>query len=127
MTSNRGGLRNQVGLCHFLNYEEEQSLDILRAVTGWDLTPEELVQTAHRGITLARLFNVREGFGREDDALPLRFHEDLPMHKGLTEEQIAEIVQAYYVEQGWDPETGVPTHATVEALGISDDAAGILL
>jgi aldehyde:ferredoxin oxidoreductase len=126
-TGNRGGLRNQVGLCHFLNFEDEQSLHILRAVTGWDLTPEELVETAHRGLTLARLFNVREGFGREDDDLPLRFHEDLPMHKGLTDEEIAAVVEAYYVEQGWDPETGVPTEDTVDALGIRKDAAGMHL
>ncbi len=126
-TSNRGGLRNQVGLCHFLNYDAEQALDILRAVTGWDLTPAELVDTAHRGLTLARLFNVREGFGREDDVLPLRFHEDLPMHKGLTEQQIAEIVEAYYAEQGWDAATGVPTEETVTALQLEEDAAGIAL
>jgi aldehyde:ferredoxin oxidoreductase len=124
-TSNRGGLRNQVGLCHFLNYEEEQSLQILRAVTGWDLTPEELVSTAHRGLTLARLFNVREGFGRDDDALPRRFHEDLPMHKGLTDEQIGEIVRDYYLEQGWDPETGVPTAETIRALEIEEDAGAL--
>ena len=27
----------------------------------------------HRGLTLARLFNLREGFGRADDRLPARF------------------------------------------------------
>src|SRR5216684_3080564 len=39
-TSNRNGLRNQIGLCHFLAYEDDQSLTILRAVTGWDITAE---------------------------------------------------------------------------------------
>jgi aldehyde:ferredoxin oxidoreductase len=122
-TSNRGGLNNQVGLCHFLAYSDEQALDILRGVTGWDLTAEELVTTAHRGLTLARLFNLREGFGREDDVLPRRFHEDLPMHKGLTDEQLSEIVRNYYVEQGWDPETGVPAVETIHLLDIEEDAA----
>src|SRR5581483_8495757 len=51
----KNGLRNQVGLCHFLGYDDDQSLDILRALTGWDLTPEELLATAQRGLTLARL------------------------------------------------------------------------
>jgi aldehyde:ferredoxin oxidoreductase len=122
-TSNRGGLNNQVGLCHFLAYSDEQALEILRGVTGWDLTADELVTTAHRGLTLARLFNLREGFGREDDVLPRRFHEDLPMHKGLSDEQLGEIVRAYYVEQGWDPDTGVPTAETVRTLEIEEDAA----
>jgi aldehyde:ferredoxin oxidoreductase len=121
-TSDRNGLRNQVGLCHFLAYEDDQSLDILKAVTGWDITPEEMVQTAHRGLTLARLYNMREGFTRADDALPKRFSDDLPKHKGLTKEQLDELVTAYYVEQGWDAQTGTPLPETIRALEIEDDA-----
>ena len=74
-TSNRNGLRNQVGLCHFLAYDDQQSLDILNAVTGWGVTPEEMVTQAHRGLTLARLYNLREGMSRADDRLPARFAE----------------------------------------------------
>ena len=83
-TGNRNGLRNQIGLCHFLAYEDDQSLTILKAVTGWDITPEEMVTTAHRGLTLARLFNLREGIGRADDRLPARFTDPLPKHAGFT-------------------------------------------
>jgi aldehyde:ferredoxin oxidoreductase len=122
-TSNRFGLRNQVGLCHFLAYDDDQALEILKGVTGWDLTPEDLVEMAHRGLTLARLFNLREGFGRDDDVLPKRFHEDLPKHKGLTDEQLGDIVRDYYVEQGWNAETGVPTEETIKALRLEEDAA----
>ena len=122
-TGNRNGLRNQIGLCHFLAYEDDQSLAILRAVTGWDMTPEEMVTTAHRGLTLARLFNLREGFGRDDDRLPPRFSAPLPRHAGLSREQQDEIVTDYYVEQGWDPTTGVPTAETIRALEIEADAA----
>jgi aldehyde:ferredoxin oxidoreductase len=122
-TGNANGLRNQTGLCFFLAYNEEQTLQILRAVTGWEITPEEMVATAHRGLTLARLFNLREGFSRADDTLPPRFREELPKHKGLTDEQLGEIVRDYYVEQGWDSETGVPTPETIRELQIEDDAA----
>jgi aldehyde:ferredoxin oxidoreductase len=122
-TSNRNGLRNQVGLCHFLAYEDEQALAILKAVTGWDVTPEEMVTTAHRGLTLARLFNLREGFGRADDRLPARFSDPLPKHAGLSREQQDKIVTDYYVEQGWDPETGAPTAETIRGLEIEVDAA----
>jgi len=125
-TGNRNGLRNQVGLCHFLAYDDEQALAILKSVTGWDLTAEELVATAHRGLTLARLFNLREGFGRADDRLPPRFSDPLPKHAGLTREQQEQIVTDYYVEQGWDAETGVPTAETIRALGIAEDAARAL-
>jgi aldehyde:ferredoxin oxidoreductase len=122
-TGNRNGLRNQVGLCHFLAYEDDQTLTILKAVTGWDITPEEMVTTAHRGLTLARLFNLREGFGRDTDRLPPRFSDPLPKHAGLSPEQQAKTVSDYYVEQGWDAQTGVPTTDTIRALQIEEDAA----
>jgi aldehyde:ferredoxin oxidoreductase len=122
-TGNRNGLRNQIGLCHFLAYEDEQSLTILRAVTGWDITPGEMISTAHRGLTLARLFNLREGIGRADDRLPSRFSDPLPKHAGFSSEQQEKIVTDYYVEQGWDSVTGVPTAATIRALDIEEDAA----
>ena len=32
-TKNAG--RNSIGLCHFLAYNNDQSLDLLNAVTGW--------------------------------------------------------------------------------------------
>jgi aldehyde:ferredoxin oxidoreductase len=122
-TEYRNGLRNQVALCHFLAYDDTQSLDIIKAVTGWDITPDEMATTARRGLTLARLFNLREGFTRADDRLPARFSEDLPKHKGLTAEQQGAIVVEYYVKQGWDPESGVPTRETIRALEIEADAA----
>jgi aldehyde:ferredoxin oxidoreductase len=122
-SGNRNGVRNQVGMCHFLAYEDDQILTILNSVTGWRATEEEVVETAHRGITLARLFNMREGFSRKDDRLPRRFSEDLPKHKGLTPEQQDKIVTDYYVEYGWDPATGTPTGDTIRRLGIEADAA----
>jgi aldehyde:ferredoxin oxidoreductase len=122
-TDYRNGLRNQVALCHFLAYDDAQSLDIIKAVTGWDITQDEMATTARRGLTLARLFNLREGFTRADDRLPARFSEDLPKHKGLTAEQQGAIVTEYYVKQGWDPEQGVPTTNTIKELEIEADAA----
>lgn len=122
-TGDKNGLRNQIGLCHFLAYDDDQSMEIIRAVTGWDITREEMVTTAHRGLTLARLFNLREGFTRADDTLPPRFRVDLPMHSGLTDAQLDAIVTDYYIEQGWDAETGIPTPETIQTLELVEDAA----
>jgi len=121
-TSNRNGLRNQIGLCHFLAYEDDQSLQIIKTVTGWDITPAEMVTTAHRGLTLARLFNLREGMSRADDRLPARFSDPLPKHAGFSREQQDKVVTDYYVEQGWDAKTGVPTAETIRALELEADA-----
>jgi aldehyde:ferredoxin oxidoreductase len=125
-TGNRNGHRNQVGLCHFLAYDDQQSLDILNAVTGWGATAEEVATQAHRGLTLARLYNLREGMSRADDRLPARFAEALPKHAGLTQAQLDAIVTDYYVEQGWDAGTGVPTAETIRALDLEADAARAL-
>jgi aldehyde:ferredoxin oxidoreductase len=121
-SGNRNGVRNQIGLCHFLAYEDDQTLTILNTVTGWNATQDEVVTTAHRGLTLARLYNLREGFTRADDRLPERFSEPLPKHAGLTREQQDKIVTDYYVEYGWDPQTGVPTQETIRRLEIEQDA-----
>ena len=126
-TETKNGLRNQVGMCHFLQYDDEQMIDIVNTVTGWGIDEAEVSTTAQRGHTLARLVNVRAGFTAADDRLPKRFQEGLPKHEGLSDEQQAEIVRDYYVELGWDAETGVPTAATVEALGIAEDAATVTL
>lgn len=125
-TGDKNGLRNQVGLCHFLAYDDDQTAQILNAVTGWGIGQAEMVTTAHRGLTLARLFNMREGLTRADDRLPKRFSEDLPKHQGLTGEQLDEIVTGYYIEQGWDPATGAPTPETIRALGLEADASGLV-
>ncbi|MBE0609868.1 MAG: aldehyde ferredoxin oxidoreductase family protein [Dehalococcoidia bacterium] len=125
-TGDKNGLRNQVGMCHFLAYDDDQTAQILNAVTGWGVDAAEMVATAHRGLTLARLFNMREGMTRADDRLPKRFSEDLPKHKGLAAEDLEKIVTDYYVEQGWDPATGAPTRETVRALGIAADAVGLV-
>jgi aldehyde:ferredoxin oxidoreductase len=122
-SGNRNGVRNQIALCHFLAYDDDQSLTILNTVTGWNATAEELVTMAHRGLTLARLFNLREGFTRADDRLPARFEEPLPKHPGFPRDAQEKIVTEYYIEYGWDPATGVPTTDTIRALEIEADAA----
>jgi hypothetical protein len=58
-SGNRNGLRNQIGLCHFLAYDDAQSLPS-KAVTAGTRRPRA-DDPAHRGLTLARLFNPREG------------------------------------------------------------------
>jgi aldehyde:ferredoxin oxidoreductase len=63
-SGNRNGVRNQIGLCHFLAYEDDQTLTILNTVTGWNATQDEVVTTAHRGLTLARLYARRRSPAR---------------------------------------------------------------
>jgi len=44
-----------------------QNADLISALTGW-----ELLKVGESVINLQRLFNIREGFGRNDDLIPER-------------------------------------------------------
>ncbi len=120
----KASVRNTVGLCLFLHYEEERVLELLNAATGWDLSRAELDEAFERGLSMARLFNLREGASAADDRLPPRFHE--PLRRGplreyrIPEEEVQEVVRVYYQERGWHPETGEPLDATLERLGLAD-------
>jgi len=120
-------IRNTVGLCIFLGYDDERTLELVRAATGWDLDDQELRTVVSRGLSMARLFNMREGMTTEADALPQRLHEPLlkgPLSdKHVTRDEVRTIVTDYYVSQGWHPESGAPLNGTLEALGIADYAS----
>jgi aldehyde:ferredoxin oxidoreductase len=119
-------LRNAIGLCIFLGYDEDRTLDLVQAVTGWDMDQQELRTVVSRGLSLARMFNLREGMTTDDDRLPQRLHE--PMLKGplsdkrLTQEEVRTIVTDYYRQQGWHPESGAPLLGTLQALEIANYA-----
>jgi aldehyde:ferredoxin oxidoreductase len=120
-------LRNSIGLCIFLGYDDDRTLELLRAATGWDLDQQELRTVVSRGLSLARMFNLREGMSSEDDRLPQRLHEPLlkgPLSdKRLSREDVKTIVRDYYRQQGWDPESGAPLLGTLQALDIADYAS----
>jgi aldehyde:ferredoxin oxidoreductase len=120
-------IRNTVGLCIFLGYDDAQTLELVRAATGWDLDDRELRTVVSRGLSMARLFNMREGMTSDADALPQRLHEPLlkgPLSdKRVTRDEVKTIVHDYYVSQGWHPESGAPLNGTLEALGIADYSA----
>lgn len=101
---------NTLGICRSVNWSDEQIRDAVTSVTGWQVTDRELMQVVERGITLSRIFNLREGFSEKDDALPKRFTEtptDGPL-KGLDPGMLAKARKTYYRMMGWD-EFGVPT------------------
>ncbi|OGL13315.1 MAG: hypothetical protein A3I17_08055 [Candidatus Rokubacteria bacterium RIFCSPLOWO2_02_FULL_72_37] len=104
-------------------FVEEPYARMLRAVTGWDVTVEELERAGERIVNLERLFNVREGVRRAQDTLPWRvMHEPIPdgpsagMHCPPAE--LSAMLDEYYALRGWDAD-GVPTPGRLAALGLS--------
>ncbi len=109
-------------VCAMLPYDANQVADILTAVTGWDTSPVEMLRAAERTMTMARLFNIREGLSAADDKLPDRFFQ--PKRNGVLStkfydrEQLEEAKSYYYTLMGWDAKTGIPTPEKVEELDI---------
>ena len=112
-------LTNYLGICKFIPWSEAQVREAVEYITGWPMTAQDLMQVVERGIALARIFNIREGFSEKDDALPKRFEvspADGPL-KGLDPETFAEARKTYYRMMGWD-ESGVPTLSKLAELQI---------
>ena len=93
-------------LCRFFRdlttWEELQT--ILRLSTGLMLDEPGLRHIANNITTLTRCFNVREGFGRADDRLPARFHDELLDGHTLTRDEVELMLSDYYRLRGWDDE-----------------------
>jgi aldehyde:ferredoxin oxidoreductase len=117
--------KNTVGMCFFLRYDDPKLTDILNAVTGWGLDAAELADIGELSLSLARLFNIREGFGAADDKLPeqvMKPHVSGVLSRvRLDAGDVAEQVRSYYRSRGWSDD-GVPTRETLERLGIGEYA-----
>ncbi len=112
-------------MCMFLPYSPEQLTELLNAVTGWDADTREYLRVGERAATLARVYNLREGWDARGDTLPARFFE--PFKTGplagvpLPRDQFAAATREYYRLMGWD-ENGAPTRARLRELGVESVA-----
>ncbi|MCW2936662.1 MAG: Aldehyde ferredoxin oxidoreductase [Actinomycetia bacterium] len=127
-TEDRAAVMDSMILCNFLRgvftspFEEWAAL--LAAVTGWEMTGEELRATARRVVAAKRAFNVREGWQPADDWLPDRLlSEPLTLPSGrearLTPERLRAMIAAYYKARGLDPD-GYPTAACLAQLNLPE-------
>ena len=101
-----------------MEFDEEPLAAILSAVTGVEYTKESVLQVGERIWNLARLINIKRGFGKRDDMLPKRFLE--PLKEGPSKGKIIpyeEMLLQYYEVRGWDQE-GVPKPEKLEELGL---------
>jgi aldehyde:ferredoxin oxidoreductase len=98
-------------LCRFYRdiYQWEGLSTILKALTGFDLSIEEMRTVASSVTDNTRRFNIREGLTRKDDLLPKRFlTEALPeTNRVVTESEMSRLLSDYYKARGWD-ENGLP-------------------
>lgn len=112
---------NYLGTCLFVPWNYKQLCEATEHVTGWPMSYWRLMKTVERGVTLARIFGIREGFTAKDDTLPKRFMTSPPEGplKGVSIDpvQLMEAQKVYYQMLGWD-ESGIPTYGRLVELGI---------
>jgi aldehyde:ferredoxin oxidoreductase len=95
---------------------------MVRAVTGWDVTLEELMKAGERRLNMLRVFNEREGFTTAEDILPEKFFVPLAgtgPTAGVTVDRtdLTAALNQYYTEMGWT-NNGNPVPQKLQELGL---------
>jgi len=108
-TEDKAAMMDSMILCKFLRGVFEdfygESAVMLGAVTGWDVTSDELRETARRIVGAKREFNLRAGWTPAEDTLPDRFLKTpLPNdpEAALSRERLDALVTEYHRQRGWE-------------------------
>jgi aldehyde:ferredoxin oxidoreductase len=100
----------------------QNTADLMEAVTGLKFTADEVYKVGERLNNLAKAFNVKAGFARDDDTLPERLMTE-PLKAGASKGQVIskddlnKMLDEYYTSRGWD-KNGVPTKSKLTELGL---------
>jgi aldehyde:ferredoxin oxidoreductase len=130
----RGGMFESLVGCRFpwieLGFELDHYPKYFEAATGIPVTLDEMWELGDRIYALIRAFWVREFDGKWDrtmDYPPERWFKE-PLKEGpiagshLDKAKYDGLLQVYYDKRGWD-DRGIPTKATLEKLGLAEEAA----
>ena len=99
-----------------------ESASVFQQITGYPITPDELKLAGERINNMKKLFNIREGWVRDDDTLPGRaLSEDLVdgvgKGVGLSHDDLDMMIAGYYRVRGWTFEGDIPA-SKLEELGL---------
>jgi aldehyde:ferredoxin oxidoreductase len=132
-------LMDSLILCKFVRRAVRElysdSAEMMRALTGWDLDPEELRATARTIHHLKKLFNQRQGWDQSEDTLPQRFFarpdsdaaalaagSSKVLHS-IDPHQFLKARSRYYELRGWNAEGAIDDHSSLlVSLDLSPDS-----
>jgi len=114
-TEDKAAVMDSLILCKFLRgvFADffAEAAGMLRLVTGWDVTADELRETARRIVAAKKRFNILAGWTPEEDTLPERLlRQPLPddPQAQLSAERLQALVRAYNAARGWTSEGWLP-------------------
>jgi aldehyde:ferredoxin oxidoreductase len=120
---------DSVNVCQFVYgpawhlYDMEQLAATIRAVTGWDVSVDELLELGERRVNMLRAFNAREGIDKDQDELPEKMFKK-GLKGGRTDGKKIDRAEwlthrdKYYELAGWDMQTGNPGAEKLASLGL---------
>jgi aldehyde:ferredoxin oxidoreductase len=116
------------GICLFVYWaypNVKPVAEFIQAVTGWDITNEELLTTGERIANIRHAFNLREGLNPLQYKLPDRVVGIPPLKEGpLSGKTIDDdtMIKEYLAEMDWDLKTAKPSKKKLLELGLEDVA-----
>jgi aldehyde:ferredoxin oxidoreductase len=116
---------NCAGVCvmPFMFFGTYPLIELLNAVTGWDLDVSEALRAGARIQTLRQCFNLREGVTARSVRLPDRMLGRPPQKTGPLAGvtiDVDSLAREYRQSMGWDAETGAPAKDTLQTLGLAE-------
>jgi aldehyde:ferredoxin oxidoreductase len=116
------------GTCLFVYWafpNTDPIAEFMRAVTGWEITNDELLQTGERISNLRQAFNIREGLNPLEFKVPDRVLGRPPLEEGplagvTVDEDI--MIKEYLMAMDWDLRTAKPSKKKLLELGLADVA-----
>lgn len=123
----RTSLKFSAVMCDFLAADLNLVARLLNAACETDYTEDSVKVVGKRIWTLTRLFNLREGFSKEDDSIPTRVYldplpEGNPKGKVVSQQDFQTMLSEYYKLFGWN-EQGRPTLETLRELDLEELAS----
>jgi aldehyde:ferredoxin oxidoreductase len=121
---------NSIGTCMFITFSGPNGRipEWINAVTGWDVTHDELRKTGERIANLRMAFHLRDGDNPAQRRVPGRLVGDPPLeagpHAGFTID-VETMQRELLAACDWDQETCVPSRAKLEELGLEDVAQAL--
>jgi aldehyde:ferredoxin oxidoreductase len=116
------------GMCLFVYWafpDVSPIAEFMKAVTGWDITNDEMLKTGERISNLRQAFNIREGLNPMQFKLPDRVLGKPPKKEGpLAGVTIDEdtMNSEYLKAMDWDLKTAKPSQKKLLELGLEDAA-----
>jgi len=121
---------NALGVCLFASSEvglgPTHYAKLYSSLTGFQLTPADIMLVGERIHNLQRAYAVREGITRAQDKWPARFYEERiaegPSQGAvLDKDEVDKFLNEYYRLRGWNA-SGIPSREKLEELGLEDVA-----